>query len=47
MARVALLACAGGLAFVVCASGGFLLLYLAAYVFLARLLQRDAVVGHA
>ena len=34
MARVALLACIGGLAFVVCAFNGFLLWLLPAYVFL-------------
>ena len=34
MARVALLACIGGLAFVVCAFGGFLLWLLPAFVFL-------------
>ena len=34
VARVALLACIGGLAFVVCAYGGFLLWLLPAYLFL-------------
>ena len=34
VARVALLACIGGLEFVVCAFGGFLLWLLPAYVFL-------------
>ena len=34
VARVALLACFGGLAFVVCAFGGFLLSFLLAYAFL-------------
>ena len=35
VARVALLACFGGLAFVVCAFGGFLLWLLPAYAFLS------------
>ena len=34
MARVALLVCVGGLAFVVCAFGGFLPYFLLAYAFL-------------
>ena len=34
MARVALLACVGGLAFVVCAFGSFLPYFLLAYAFL-------------
>ena len=34
VARVALLACVGGLAFVLCVFGGFLLCFLLAYAFL-------------
>ena len=47
VARVALLACAVRLAFVMCASGGFLLDYAFLTIVSLCALQRGAIVGHA